>query len=103
MRAFRRTGDTSFAPFGGPVEAGEAVCHLAVAPDGGSLVASCWGDGRVVRMTLDAAGRPSAPVLGVAAADPYGPDADPADFSGAVDCPAASTRAAASTAAAASI
>ena len=85
VRAYRRTGDTSFEPFGGPVEAGEAVCHLAIAPDGGSLVASCWGDGRVVRMALDAAGRPSAPVLGVAAADPYGPDAGPADFSGAVD------------------
>ena len=53
-------------------------------------MASCWGDGRVVRMTLDAAGRPSAPVIGAAAADPYGPDADPADsravdLSGSVD------------------
>ena len=38
-------------------------CHVAVAPDGGSLIASCWGDGRVVRMSLDAAGRPSAPVI----------------------------------------
>ncbi|MGH7291335.1 MAG: beta-propeller fold lactonase family protein, partial [Myxococcota bacterium] len=85
IRAYRRTGDAAFEPFGGPVEAGEAVCHLAVAPDGGSLVASCWGDGRVVRMSLDAAGRPSAPVLGVAAVDPYGADAEPADFGGAVD------------------
>ncbi|MGA1828647.1 lactonase family protein [Microbacterium sp.] len=85
VRAYRRTGDATFEPFGGPVEAGEAVCHLAVAPDGGSLVASCWGDGHVVRMSLDAAGRPSAPVLGVAAADPYGPDAAPAEFSGALD------------------
>jgi 6-phosphogluconolactonase (cycloisomerase 2 family) len=43
------------------------VCHVAVAPDGGSLVAACWGDGRVVRMSLDAAGRPSAPTLAAAA------------------------------------
>jgi 6-phosphogluconolactonase (cycloisomerase 2 family) len=85
VRAYRRTGEATFEPFGGPVEAGEAVCHLAIAPDGGSLVAGCWGDGRVVRMTLDAAGRPSAPAAGVAATDPYGPGADPADFSGAVD------------------
>ena len=85
VRAYRRTGEATFEPFGGPVEAGEAVCHLSIAPDGGSLVASCWGDGRVVRMSLDGAGRPSAPVLGVAAADPYGPGADPADFSGAID------------------
>ena len=63
-------------PLGDPVEAGEAVCHVAVAPDGGSLIASCWGDGRVVRMALDAAGRPSAPVLGAAAADPFGGPVD---------------------------
>lgn len=85
VRAYRRTGEAAYEPFGGPVEAGEAVCHLAVAPDGASLVASCWGDGRVVRMSLDALGRPSAPDLGVAAADPYGPETETGDFRGAVD------------------
>jgi 6-phosphogluconolactonase (cycloisomerase 2 family) len=79
VQAFRRTGETSFTPLGGPVAAGEAVCHVAVAPDGGSLIASCWGDGRVVRMSVDAAGRPSSPVLAPAAVDPYGPDAAPAE------------------------
>src|SRR5690606_24971357 len=34
-----------------------------------------WGDGRVVTMALDAAGRPSAPVSAAASADPYGPEA----------------------------
>ena len=77
VQAFRRTGEASFTALGGSVEAGEAVCHIAVAPDGGSLVASCWSDGRVVRMTLDADGRPSAPVIATAAVDPYGPDAPP--------------------------
>lgn len=85
VRAYRRTGERTLEPLGGPVEAGEAVCHVAVAPDGGSLVASCWGDGRVVRMRLDAAGRPSAPAIGAATSDPYGPDAEPADFGGAID------------------
>lgn len=79
VQAFRRTGETSFTPLGEPVAAGEAVCHVAVAPDGGSLIASCWGDGRVVRMSVDAAGRPSSPVLAPAAVDPYGPDAAPAE------------------------
>ena len=79
VQAFRRTGETTFAALGEPVAAGEAVCHVAVAPDGGSLIASCWGDGRVVRMTLDAAGRPSTPVLAPAGVDPYGPDAAPAE------------------------
>jgi 6-phosphogluconolactonase len=85
VRAYRRTGAATFEPFGGPVEAGEAVCHLTVAPDGGSLVAACWGDGRVVRMSLDAVGRPSSPVVAAATSDPYGPGAEPAEFSGAVD------------------
>lgn len=75
VQAFRRTGESSFTPLGAAVPAGAATCHIAVAPDGASLIASCWGDGRVVRMTLDAAGRPAAPVIAAAATDPYGPDA----------------------------
>ena len=77
VQAFRRTGESSFAPLGDPVAAGAALCHVAVAPDGRSLVASCWGDGRVVRMPLDAAGRPSSPEIAPAAVDPHGPDAAP--------------------------
>ena len=73
VQAFRRTGEASFAPHGEPVAAGELVCHVAVAPDGGSLVASCWGDGRVVQMATDAAGRLRTPVLAATAADPYAP------------------------------
>ncbi|HYI52058.1 MAG TPA: beta-propeller fold lactonase family protein [Microbacterium sp.] len=90
VRAFRRTGESSLVPLGGPVVGGEALCHVAVAPDGASLVASCWGDGRVVRMSLDAAGRPSAPVIAPAATDPYDPDAAPAEFAGGIDLAAAS-------------
>lgn len=90
VRAFRRTGAATFAPLGGPVAAGEAVCHVAVAPDGRSLIASCWGDGRVVRMSLDAAGKPSGPVTAQAATDPYDPDAAPAAFAGGIDLAAAS-------------
>ncbi|MEZ3162138.1 beta-propeller fold lactonase family protein [Microbacterium sp. BWT-B31] len=75
VQAFRRTGEESFAAFGGPVEAGAATCHAVVAPDGRALVASCWGDGRVVHLRVDAAGRLSAPQLGAEAADPYAPGA----------------------------
>ena len=95
VQAFRRTGEASYAPFGSPVPAGEAACHVAVAPDGASLIASCWGDGRVVRMTLDAAGRPSSPVTGSAAEDPHALGAKDPDFpaqAGAIDL-AAATRA----------
>lgn len=71
VQAYRRTGEETLAPLGPPVAAGDAVCHVAVGPDGGWLVASCWGDGRVVRMPLDAAGGLGAPAVAEAAVDPY--------------------------------
>lgn len=71
VQAFRRTGPSSFAPLGAPVPAGSLVCHVAVSPDARFLLATCWGDGRVVRMRLDAAGRPSSPSIAPAAVDPY--------------------------------
>ncbi|WP_353114949.1 beta-propeller fold lactonase family protein [Microbacterium sp.] len=94
VAAFARSGESALAPLGAPLEAGAAVCHLAVAPDGHALIASCYGDGRVVRFGLasdgslvparaDAAAalraalfgeeeQDAAPAgVGVAAADPY--------------------------------
>lgn len=73
VQAFRRIGEERFARLGAPVHAGASVCHVGVAPDGDSLIASCWGDGRVVRMTLDADGTPRRPVIAAAGVDPYGP------------------------------
>lgn len=72
VHAYRRASPTRLTPLGRPVEAGSAVCHIAVSPDASFLVASCWGDGRVVRMDLDATGRPSRPVIAAEATDPYG-------------------------------
>ncbi len=72
VQAYRRVSETRLAPLGPPVEAGSAVCHVAVSPDASFLVASCWGDGRVVRIALDAVGRPSRPVAAAEAVDPYG-------------------------------
>lgn len=74
VQAFVRNGEASLAPLGAPVEAGEAVCHIAVAPSGAYLVASCYGDGRVVRIGLDSAGRLGGPRIADAATDPYGAD-----------------------------
>ncbi len=76
VQAYRHSGGTRLTPLGPPVAAGAAVCHVAVSPDGASLVASCWGDGRVVHMVLDAAGRPSRPVISAEATDPHGPTPD---------------------------
>jgi len=92
VQAFRRAGEETFARLGGPVETGELTCHIAVAPDASYLVAACWGDGRLVRISLDAAGRMGAASLAPAAVDPYGPDAPEAAPLGGVDL-AAATRA----------
>ncbi|WP_285136740.1 beta-propeller fold lactonase family protein [Microbacterium sp. lyk4-40-TSB-66] len=72
VQAYRRVGETRLTPLGRPVDAGAAVCHVAVSPDASFLVASCWGDGRVVRIDLDAEGRPSRPIIADEAADPHG-------------------------------
>lgn len=90
VQAFRRTGEATFSALGGPVATGELTCHVAVAPDASYLVASCWGDGRIVRVALDATGRPGAATIAAAAKDPYGPEAETAsDLSAAVDYEAA--------------
>lgn len=52
VQAFRRPGESTLQPLGEPVEAGQYVCHVAVSPSGGYLVASCYGDGRVVRIGI---------------------------------------------------
>ncbi|NYF18138.1 6-phosphogluconolactonase (cycloisomerase 2 family) [Microbacterium sp. AK009] len=82
VQAFRRVGAERFAPLGDPVEAGEAVCHAAVSPDGSTLVATCWGDGRVVRYPLAADGRIGRPSFAPAAVDPAAPGAPTEAVSG---------------------
>ncbi|MDX2376276.1 lactonase family protein [Microbacterium sp. LRZ72] len=85
LAAFARTGERTLVPLGRPVEIGEAVCHAAVAPDGTFLVASCWGDGRVVRVALDATGAPSGTSVAQAARDPHAGGAAAAPMAGGID------------------
>lgn len=49
VQAFARSGESTLKPLGAAVPAGESVCHLAVSPDGRMLIASCYGDGKVIR------------------------------------------------------
>jgi 6-phosphogluconolactonase len=75
VQVLERRGVDGLVPIGDPIEVGEAVCHLHVTPDGGMLVASCYGDGRLVTIPLAPTGRPSGrPVEAAASIDPY---ADP--------------------------
>ncbi|MEV8218161.1 beta-propeller fold lactonase family protein [Microbacterium sp. NPDC077391] len=52
VQAFARAGEAALRPLGGPLPAGDSVCHLAVSPGGRMLIASCYGDGRVVRFGI---------------------------------------------------
>ncbi|MGV2902346.1 lactonase family protein, partial [Microbacterium sp. AGC62] len=80
VQAFVRTGEGVLAPLGAPAAVGQYVCHVAVAPNGSALVASCYGDGRVVRFDLDEEGRILPPKPDAAAAlraALFGDDVDP--------------------------
>ena len=79
VRAFVRVGEETYAPHGAAVDAGDAVCHVAVAPDGSSLVATCWGDGRVVQYPLSPNGRIGAARIAAAADDPTADSGEGAD------------------------
>lgn len=88
VQAFARTGELALTPLGDPVPTGEGVCHLAVSPNGQTLVASCYGDGRVVRFGLAADGRlvpakeDAAAALRAALFGDGDPDASPATPAG---------------------
>ncbi|HJW00192.1 MAG TPA: beta-propeller fold lactonase family protein [Arthrobacter sp.] len=70
VRSFRRTGEFGLEPFGDPVPAGEATCHVAVDPLGRFLMATCWGDGQVLLYELDPDG-------GITGRFPAAPSVDP--------------------------
>ena len=67
VRAYRRTGDTTFAPLGAEVAIGESPCHVLALED--AVIVSCYGDGGVVRVALAPDGRPGAARRWAAVAD----------------------------------
>ncbi|AZH82810.1 lactonase family protein [Plantibacter sp. PA-3-X8] len=72
VEAFKRSGEFGLAPFGKPIEAGDSVCHVATVPGADILIASCYGDGRVVTVPLaENAAFAGDPRLGEASVDPW--------------------------------
>jgi 6-phosphogluconolactonase len=71
VRAFRRTGDFELEPLASPQPAGDAVCHVAVDPQGRFLTATCWGDGQVVLYELYSDGSLGAPFPALPSVDPH--------------------------------
>ncbi|MGB3730504.1 lactonase family protein [Microbacterium sp.] len=68
VQAFARSGEATLRPLGPALAAGEAVCHVGVSPSGRMLIASCYGDGQVIRYGIAADGSLTAPVPDKAAA-----------------------------------
>lgn len=73
VRPLRVAHDGALSGLGAPFEVGGIVCHLSVAPNGRSVLASCYGDGRVVVLPLEGDGRLSGRTVELAGArDPWG-------------------------------
>lgn len=69
--AYRILGNDRLEPLGRPVPAGELVCHLAVAAASGTLVASCYGDGKVLAYPINTDGSLAGPATAPASVDPF--------------------------------
>lgn len=70
VQAYRPVG-TGLVAVGEAWHAGDAVCHVALDPEGEFALACCWGDGQVVFYGLDAAGDIVSRQSAAAASDPH--------------------------------
>jgi 6-phosphogluconolactonase (cycloisomerase 2 family) len=72
VHAYRHDEAGVLTELGAAGTAGSLVCHVAVAPDGAFLVASCWGDGSVLVFELADDGSLGTRHAAPASVDPYG-------------------------------
>lgn len=70
FRAFAVVDD-ALVPFGEPWDAGNAVCHIAIDPEGRFASVACWGSGQILVFTLDESGAITGRTEAQASADPY--------------------------------
>ncbi len=71
VAAFRVADGGDLVPLGASAAAGEAVCHVAVEPGGRHLLATCWGDGRVLMYRLDDRGAIASRFEAARSVDPH--------------------------------
>ncbi|EMQ97214.1 lactonase family protein [Paeniglutamicibacter gangotriensis] len=71
VAAYRILGHNKLEPLGKPKPAGALLCHLVVAEAAGALVASCYGDGKMLAYPMDADGTLSDPVPAAESIDPF--------------------------------
>lgn len=71
IAAYRVISSNKLEPLGAPVPAGELLCHLALDNTGGILIASCYGDGKVLAYPINADGSLETPYVAEASEDPF--------------------------------
>ncbi len=72
VHAYRYDDHGTLSPLGPVGEASSLVCHVAVDPNGGFLVVSCWGDGSVLAFELEPDGSLGRRHAAPPSADPHG-------------------------------
>ncbi len=71
IAAFRVVSSSRLEPLGKPVAAGNLLCHLALDATAGTLIASCYGDGKVLAYPIGTDGALGTPHLAEASEDPF--------------------------------
>lgn len=71
IAAYRVASSNKLEPLGQPVPAGSLLCHLALDARGGTLIASCYGDGKILAYPIFADGSLGTPHTAEASEDPF--------------------------------
>lgn len=71
IAAYRVISSNKLEPLGRPVPAGDLLCHLALDTAGGTLIASCYGDGKVLAYPILEGGSLGSPYTAEASEDPF--------------------------------
>lgn len=71
IAAYRVISSNKLEPLGRPVPAGDLLCHLALDTAGGTLIASCYGDGKVLAYPILEDGSLGSPYTAEASEDPF--------------------------------
>ncbi|MGL3807639.1 lactonase family protein [Paeniglutamicibacter sp. R2-26] len=74
IATYRVVSSNRIESLGRPVPAGALLCHLTLDAVGGTLIGSCYGDGRVLAYPIAADGTLGSPYLAEPSEDPYARD-----------------------------
>ncbi|PQZ86719.1 hypothetical protein CQ018_18765 [Arthrobacter sp. MYb227] len=71
VAAFTVISPSKLMPLGKPIAAGELLCHLALDVEANTLLASCYGDGKLLAYPIGQDGSLGSPLVAEASSDPF--------------------------------